>query len=377
MSADTIVIGGGIVGLSVAYELARRGRRPTLVERGRRGGEASWAAAGMLAPISEVELEDEVLLELAQDSLGRYPGFVSELERTSGASCRFRSEGTLWVALNRDQLLEIERLQESMLLRALAVRRLDAAELREREPHLSGRVVGGLLVERDLQVDPRALVACLERALERLGGTLLRGVEASAVEVRAPRRLAVQLVRAGERSELVGSCVVVCTGAFMADSPKLPIEPLGVRPVKGQLVRLGGETLLRHVIRNPECYLVPREDGELLLGATMEEQGFDAAPTAGAVLDLLRHAWNLLPALYDLELREVSVGLRPAVVDHLPVIGETEVPGLFVANGHFRHGVLLSPATAHHLAERIVTGRTPEALRPFAPGRLGAPRVAS
>jgi glycine oxidase len=155
-----------------------------------------------------------------------------------------------------------------------------------------------------------------------------------------------------------------------------PLPPLGLRPVKGQLVRLGGPELLRHVVRSPDVYLVPRRGGELLVGATMEEQGFDGLPTAGAVLDLLREAWRILPGTYDLAVIELSVGFRPAVRDHRPVIGATSTHGLYVATGHFRNGVLLAPATAHHLADWIVEGRRPPALAPFGVERMEMPATA-
>jgi glycine oxidase len=151
-----------------------------------------------------------------------------------------------------------------------------------------------------------------------------------------------------------------------------PLPPLGLRPVKGQLVRLAGGELVRHVVRSPDVYLVPRRGGELLVGATMEEQGLDARPMAGAVLGLLREAWRLLPGIYDLAVSELSVGFRPAVRDHLPVIGAAATRGLYVAAGHFRNGVLLAPATAHYLAEWIVGGSPPAALAPFGVERLEA-----
>ncbi len=367
--AGVVIVGGGVVGLAVAWALARRGVRPVVIDRGRTGGEASWAAAGMLAPVSEVDLEGPAVIELGLESLCRFPGFVADLEAATGGSCGYRTDGTLWVALNRDEDEEIERLASRMKERSLAARRLLPAEVLEREPHLSGRIVGGLRVEGDLQVDPRALLGCLEEAVLRDGGEVIRG---SVVEVSraAAGELAVRFHREGGESTIVAPKVVLAAGAWTNEGIRLPIDGPGVRPVKGQIVRLRGAKILRHVIRNPECYIVPREDGELLIGATLEEQGFDTTPTAGAVLDLLRHAWRILPALYDMELAEVSVGLRPAVVDNLPVIGESEVEGLYLATGHFRNGILLAPATAHYLAEAIATGVPQTALAPFAPDRL-------
>jgi glycine oxidase len=163
--------------------------------------------------------------------------------------------------------------------------------------------------------------------------------------------------------------VVLAAGAWCDRELRHPLGETGIRPVKGQLVRLRGPRLLRHVVRTPDVYLVPREDGELLVGATMEEMGFDVGSTAGAVMDLLRHGWEALPGIYDLELAEVSVGLRSAVEDHLPLIGASGIEGLFLATGHFRNGILLAPGTAHHLARQMTEGREPRELRPFRPGR--------
>ena len=173
----------------------------------------------------------------------------------------------------------------------------------------------------------------------------------------------------GTSFEVRAERVVLAAGAW-GEEISLPIAPPGLRPVKGQLVRLRGTALVRHVLRTPEVYLVPRATGELLVGATAEEMGFDIEPTAGAVLDLLRHAWELLPGIYDLELAEINVGLRPALMDHLPAIGPTESEGLFLALGHFRHGILLAPGTAHYLAELLHTGDEQAALEPFLPQRL-------
>lgn len=368
---DVVVVGGGIIGLALSYELLRRGRTVLLVERECATGSATRASAGMLAPISEAEVEDAALIELGLESLRRYPRFIAEIEELTHLGCGYRSEGTLWVALNRDDLEELAHMDRTLRLKSLSASRLEAQEVLEREPHLSGRVVGGLRVDGDRQVDPRALSRCLRGAIERLGGSLRTG-EVTEVEAEQGRVVRGVVVRAGsgETSRISSPVVVLAAGAWTGEQIRSPLPSLGIRPVKGQLVRLRGGSLLRHVVRTPRVYLVPREDGELLLGATMEEQGFDTSPTAGAVLDLLRHAWQVLPGIYDLEVSEISVGLRPAVGDHLPVIGPTEIEGLYLATAHYRNGVLLAPATAQYLSEWITTGRPAGALAPFLPSRL-------
>jgi glycine oxidase len=226
-------------------------------------------------------------------------------------------------------------------------------------------------------VDPRALCLGLERAATRCGCNVETGAVVRAVETAGDGRLVVRGVRSdGASFALVTTTVVLAAGAWSMHELTLPIERLSLRPVKGQLVRLRGAQLLRHVVRTPHVYIVPRADGQLLIGATMEEMGFDTTPTAGATMDLLRRSWQALPGIYDLEFVEVSVGLRSAVDDHLPVVGATEVPGLYLACGHFRHGVLLAPATAHYLARWIVEQREPAELSSFAPRRIAGTETA-
>jgi glycine oxidase len=372
--SEAVVVGGGITGLSLAYELARRGREVLVLDRHDVAGVATRAAAGMLAPTSEADLSERALVDLELDSLRRYPEFVAGLERLTGESCGYRTDGTLWVALNRDQDGELERLFAMQRAKGLPARRLSAVEALAREPHLSGRIVAGLLAEGDHQIDPRALTRALGAALARLGGHVVAGCRVDRIEHVGDEVVAVSGA-VGGRALRVSCQVAVLAGGVWSEDVDAPLPPLGLRPVKGQLVRLAGPELIRHVVRSPDVYLVPRRGGELLVGATMEEQGFDARPMAGAVLDLLREAWRLLPGVYELAISELSVGFRPALRDHLPVIGAAAVRGLYVATGHFRNGVLLAPATAHHLAEWIVGGAPPAALAPFGLERLEAAAV--
>jgi glycine oxidase len=372
--SEVVVVGGGVVGLSVAYELARRGRRVLVVDRDELPGIATRAAAGMLAPTSEADLADRTLVELELDSLRRYPGFIAGIETLTGRSCGHRRDGTLWVALNRDQEGDLERLATMQRAKGLAASWLSARDTLAREPHLSGRVVSGLLIDGDHQVDPRALAAALRTAIAALGGQVVTGCRATRIDDEAGRVRGVSGDVDGEAFRVACEVAVLAAGVWSGEVTA-PLPPLGLRPVKGQLVRLAGPELVRHVVRSPDVYLVPRRGGELLLGATMEEQGLDALPTAGAILDLLREAWRILPGVYDLAVIELSVGFRPAVRDHRPVIGAAATRGLYVATGHFRNGVLLSPATAHYLAEWIAEGVPPLALEPFGVERLEASAV--
>jgi glycine oxidase len=228
-----------------------------------------------------------------------------------------------------------------------------------------------LLVERDLQVNPRALALALQDGVRARGGTVVEGVGVEELEVDEGRVRSVKLIGPdGERRIRECETVVVAAGAWSTSGIRSPLERLGIHPLKGQLVRLRGPRLLRHVVRHPDVYLVPRESGELLIGASMEEVGFDGAPTAGAVHDLLRWAWQVVPGIYDLELAEISVVAVSLKKDNRPAIGSAGVEGLFAAVGHGRQGVLLAPATAHYLAEAIVSGSPPAELAPFAIDRF-------
>jgi glycine oxidase len=210
------------------------------------------------------------------------------------------------------------------------------------------------------------LTCALLGAIARLGGVVAGDRRVDEVEVRGGRVAGVR----GAGFLFEAERVILAAGAWSTRGIRSPLGRFGLRPVKGQLVRMTGERLLHRVVRTPRVYLIPRDDGELLLGATMEETGFDTSATAGAVLDLLRHGWEMLPGVYDLAFSEVSVGLRSATDDQLPVLGESEVPGLFLAFGHFRNGILLAPGTAELLAGWIDSGVAPRELEPFGPHRV-------
>jgi glycine oxidase len=375
---DVLIVGGGVVGLSVAYELLLRGRKVRILERGRVGRGATWASAGMLAPVSEADRAEADLVPFSMESLERFPDFVSGIEKRSGLPCGLKTGGLLHVAVDRDDEAELRHLEETLRLRDQPTRWLAASEVLEREPRVADRVLGGLLVEKDHQVDPRALATALCQAVRELGGEILEGFAVDAVSEEGGRVTGVQgRTAGGEPVRFECASVVLAAGAWTSEGIRSPASAIGVRPVKGQLVRLRGEELLRSVVWTPQVYLVPREGGELLVGGTVEEQGFDTLPTAGAVWDILREARALLPGLYDLEFVGVDVGLRPAVADNSPVIGPGGPEGLWIATGHYRQGILLAPATAHHLAEWLTTGEAPAALRPFGVERLrGGPSAA-
>lgn len=368
-STDVAIVGGGVIGLSCAFELARRGRSVTVLEREEVGYGASTVAAGMLTPSFEVETTPPSLVELQLDSLRRYPAFVSEIEAESGLSCEYRDEGTLWVSRHRDDELELDHIRKIQEDRGLPARRLTGRETRQIEPYLSPRIIGGLLVEADHQVNSRKLVPALAAACRSIGVELLEHTNVKMVE-RSGGRMELTLQSGDEQSVLCADQVLLAAGVWLEEGLVTPLPRIGMRPIKGQIVHLTGQPLVNRVLRNSDVYIVPRAGGELLLGATEEEQGFDMQPTAGGTLDLLRYAFEILPGLYDLYVSEIDVGLRPAVSDHLPVIGPSDSDGVYIAGGHYRGGVLLAPSTAYWMAELMMTDRVSPSIEPFGIDRL-------
>lgn len=370
-STEVAIVGAGVIGLSCAFELAKRGKSVTVIEREESGFGASTVAAGMLTPSFEVETTPPDLVELQLDSLRRYPSFVAEIEGASDLSCEYRDEGTLWVSRHRDDELELEHIRKIQEDRGLPARRLTGRETRQIEPYLSPRIIGGLLVETDHQVNSRKLVPALAAACRSLGVELFEHTAVKTVE-RSSGRIELTLQSPDGQSTLCAGQVLLAAGVWLEKGLVTPLPQIGMRPIKGQIVHLKGQPLVSRVLRNSDVYIVPRAGGELLLGATEEEQGFDMQPTAGGTLDLLRYAFEILPGLYDLYVSEIDVGLRPAVSDHQPVLGPTESDGIFIAGGHYRGGVILAPATAYWMAELITTGSVPRAIEPFGVDRLVA-----
>jgi glycine oxidase len=360
-SVDVAVVGGGAIGLAVAWRCAQRGATVALHDAGPLGGGASRVAAGMLAPVSEAEYgpAGRYLLDLGLASVARWPAFAAELADASATESRLRATGTMIVARDRDAAESLEREQTFRESLGLAVERLRPSEARRREPGLAPTVRMALEARDDHSVDPVWLLDALATAAGSAG-----------VDLQPHSHVALELDGAGERviglrtagGEHVGAAtVVVAGGAWSAQIDGIPGRAhVPVRPVKGQIIALrdpAGPDLARRSIRFEGGYLVPRGDGRYALGATVEERGFDIGATAGGVYELLRDAAEVLPGVLELELDEVQVGLRPGTPDNVPLIGSGALDGLVWATGHYRNGILLTPITAELVAD-LVAGAT-------------------
>lgn len=364
---DIAVIGGGLIGLAVARRAALRGTSVTVFDPVPGRG-ASWVGAGMLAPVTEVHYGEEVLLRLNLAASGAYPDFVSELEDATGHSVGYRRCGTLMVARDTDDKAALEDLFSFQTELGLGVERLTARECRKYEPALSPRTRAGIFVAGDHQVDTRALVRALLAACESAGARFERS---TVTEIFSEGGRASSLVDdRGERTSF--GAAVLAAGARSTELLGLAAAGMPrVRPVKGQLLHLRSpEPLVNGNLRGLDVYLVGRADGRLVVGATVEEQGFDTRITAGAMRDLLQWAYELVPGLTELEVVETIAGSRPTTPDNAPLIGKTALDGLFAATGHYRNGVLLAPSTADAVVSEIVDGDVHEIARPFSPTRF-------
>ncbi len=360
-----LIIGGGISGLGIGWYLARAGCPVTVLERDEAGHGATWAAAGMLAPHVEAEPTEEKLLPLQLASHAAWAGFARELEEASGIAVDYRTEGTLVVALNRD---DVERLRFQYNFQrqlGLPVEWWYGDQLRELEPHLARGVVAGIFSALDHQVDNRKAALALRAAFLRAGGVLREHTPVAEIIIEDNRA---QGVRTAE-GRLLAETVVLAAGAWSRGIGGLPdsVRP-PVRPVKGQMLAAQmppHSPLIQHVVWGQDVYLVPRLDGRLLIGATVEEQGFDTQLTAGGVMRLLQGARDILPEVCNLPLIELWAGLRPGSRDDAPILGLTEIQGLILATGHHRNGILLAPITAQSISHLILTGEVMEEIKPF------------
>ncbi|HEU4905255.1 MAG TPA: glycine oxidase ThiO [Solirubrobacterales bacterium] len=359
-SFDLVVVGGGAIGLSCAWRAAQSGARVAVVERSRPPAGATRVAAGMRAPVGELSFGEPELLKLTLAAAELYPDFVAELEASSGLATGYRRDGALHVALDRDEAAELCRVHELQRSLDLGAEWLPPRRCRELEPGLTPSLNGGVHAPGEGSIDPRALAAALLAAAEAEGVELLSGTEVGEALLDGGRLVGVRLAGG---AELRAATVVLAAGAWSARAAWLPETARPpVRPVKGQILELRsreGAAPCSRIVASERIYLVPRGDGRLIAGATVEEQGFDTAVTAGGVHELLREAYRLLPEVAEMELVEAAAGLRPGTPDNLPLVGPAPLDGLLWATGHFRNGILLAPLAAKQIAEHL-KGTPPE-----------------
>jgi glycine oxidase len=326
------VIGAGIAGLASAWRAAQSGLRVVVFERGTPGCGASSVAAGMLAPVTETDFGEDELLRLNLESAAMWPGFAAELEEATGMPTGYRADGAFVVAVDRDDAEELRRLHDLQRSLGLESEWLVPSAARAAEPGLAPRIAGAIDAPGEAQADPVAVVAALRHAFEALGGRIEQRNVESLDDIRADQ-------------------VVIAAGAWSSQ-----IADVRVHPVKGQLLHLrsrdGAPPLAGRIVRTPRCYIVPRPDGRVVIGATSEEKGFDTSVDAGAVHRLLEAAWEVLPDVWELEFVQVIAGLRPATPDNRPLIGRAS-QRVVNATGHYRNGILLAPLTAQRVADEL------------------------
>jgi glycine oxidase len=354
---DLVVAGAGVIGLTCAWRAAQAGMSVAVLERDVAGAGASGVAAGMLAPVTEADFGEERLLAMNLEGRSLWAGFAAELSELTGMRTGFEESGALVVAADRDDAEELRRLHEFQVSLGLGSEWVGPRAARELEPGLSPRIAGAIWAPQDAQVEPRAVVAALAAALERAGGELVQSAEVTELAVEGGR---VTGVRCGA-TEIGAGAVLVAAGAWSAQDGLAAEGAPAVRPLKGQLLELrlrrGNPPLARRLVRTPRCYVVNRPDGRVVIGATSEEQGFDAAVTADGVFRLLEAAYEALPDAAELELVATRAGLRPAVPDNVPVVEFSgQIEGLLWATGHGRNGVLLAPWTGRRVLGLLRAG---------------------
>jgi glycine oxidase len=351
-----VIVGGGVIGLACAWRAAQRGLDVVVCERERPGAGASNVAAGMLAPVGEATWGEDRLLELALASHRLWPGFARELAAASGEEVGYLELGALHVALDRDEADELRRRFALMAEHGLDAEWLAPSRCRELEPGLAPGGNGGVHAPHEAGVDPRALTAALAMAATAAGATIEIAEVVSGVYV--DERLAG--VRTADGAEHRADAVVLAAGSWSAAEWLPPEARPPIRPVKGQILTLAGppsRPVCERIVAGERFYAMPRGDGRLVVGATVEEQGFDTRVTAGGVHELLREAYRLLPDVDELELLGAAAGLRPGTPDNLPLVGPGALRGLVLATGHHRNGILLAPYTAERVAALLASAQ--------------------
>ncbi len=369
--ADVVIVGGGVIGLTIARALVQRGVRDVcLVERTTWGSEASFAAGGILAPQAEADSRDS-FFELACRSRDLYPHFASALREETGIEVELDSTGTLYVAFTQADLDEIQKRYEWQSQAGLVVERLTAKEARQLEPCISDSLRGALRFPRDVQVENRRLITALVNSVAKERLRIFADTNVESISVERGR------LRGLETSRGHVSCRIAILAAGTWSSTIEHSHTPKIEPIRGQMISFDAKPqLTRHVIYSPRGYLVPRHDGRLLAGSTSEHAGFTKQVTAGGLNQIIANAEEISPKILTLPIVDTWSGLRPRAPDGLPVLGPCgEIDGLFYATGHYRNGILLAPVTGELIAEAVVTGHVSPLLAAFSPDRFDLAHV--
>lgn len=378
---DAVFVGGGVIGLSCAWRAARGGARVAVLDRAEPPAGATNVAAGMLAPVGELSFGEPQLLEMTLAAARLYPGFVAEVEAAAGeagegaaADACYERQGALHVALDRDEAAQLRRVHDLQRSLELEAEWLPPRRCRDLEPGLTPSFHGGVFAAGEASVDPRALSRALLAALAAAGAEVRTGCEVVGGVLQGERLAGVR-VAGGE--ELRADAVVLASGAWSGATEWLPEAARPpVRPVKGEVLELRTRDReappAGRILASERVYLVPRPDGRLVVGATVQERGFDTAVSAGGALELLREAYRVLPDVAEMDLLGAIAGLRPGTPDNLPLVGRGAIDGLLLATGHFRNGILLAPLTADAIAAALAGAPVPDAIRPADPSRFRA-----
>lgn len=363
---SVVIVGGGVMGCAAAYELAQRGVAVTVLERSVPGAEASSAAAGILG--AQVEAHHPgPLTELGIESLKLYPGLIKDIERDSGISVGYRRSGVLKVAYDKSDVTKLSRSLAWQTRAKLPLVTLSRQELSKREPALSPELGGGVWFERDATLDPRSLLSALRVSAEKAGAVFRSGSFVKRIAEEDGRAVGVEL---DDGNVVTGTHVVLAAGSWTSLVARSESEAPRVVPARGQIVELKTSVpVLSAIVFGPDCYVVPRADGRVLIGSTLEFVGFRREVTAGAVAKLLGAAIRLVPALADAELSSSWSSFRPYTSDELPLLGPSATPGLILMSGHYRNGILLAPISAKIVAGCVLGQKPPIDLAPFSPDR--------
>jgi glycine oxidase len=361
-----IIVGGGIIGCSTGLRLAQAGLKVTILERGRVGGEATQAAAGMLTPQTGAVRPDP-FFDLCLRSRAMYPAFVDEMRELSAIDPQYRGEGMLVLSLDDRDEASIDGWATWQSEAGLSLERLTAERIKGLEPSVTDRVRGGVMVPGDHQVDNRLLINAVRTSALRAGVEIVEAKQADALLIAQDRASGVAC-----RDEIYSAgCVVVAAGCWSSALLETAGLIIPITPARGQMVAVRSDVLpIRHLVHSSKCYLVPRLDGRILIGATVEYAGFRKAVTTEGIRSLLEAGVEIVPALDRFEIVETWSGLRPDTADHLPLLGPGGPDGLILATGHFRNGILLAPITAQLITDTIIKGQLPEEFRPFGANRL-------